>query len=55
MRFMTNGNLNGAFVANYTLNTSIEYPTEIFFSQDYYYTKGYKLSVLCEGAPINDL
>lgn len=49
MKFYTDAAQNGTFVGEYTLDTSIEAPTEIYFSQDVYYPEGYKLSVLVDG------
>jgi len=41
MQFYTDADLNGTFVANYTLNTSVSAPTEVFFNEEVYYTNGY--------------
>lgn len=45
MKFINYGINNGTFTAQYTLNTSIDAPTEIYFNQDVYYKNGYRLSV----------
>jgi len=55
MQFYTDADLNGTFVANYTLNTSIQAPTEVFFNEDVYYKDGYNLTVMINNAPADDL
>lgn len=55
MRFFTDELQNGTFVANYTLNTSINAPTELFFNEEVYYPTGYKLSILINNAPSKTL
>jgi hypothetical protein len=51
MYFFADADKNSTFVANYTLDTSINAPTELFFNQEVYYPEGYKLSVLVNGVP----
>eukprot|EP00347_Sterkiella_histriomuscorum_P001400 403372181 len=55
VNFYTDAAMNGTFVAQYTLNTSISEPTEIFFNQDVYYPQDYKLSILVNNASIEGL
>lgn len=51
MYFYTDSNKNSTLIANYTIDTSIDAPTELFFNQEVYYPEGYKLSILVNGAP----
>jgi len=51
MYFFTDSDKNSTFIANFTIDTSIDAPTELFFNQDVYYPEGYKLSLMVNGAP----
>ena len=55
MQFYTDADLNGTFVANYTLNTSVSAPTEVFFNEEVYYTNGYQLSVVINDSPVDGI
>ncbi len=54
-KFYTDATQNGTFVGTYQLDTTIQAPTEVYFSQDVYYPEGYKLSVLVNNAPSSSL
>jgi hypothetical protein len=54
-RFYTDAGQNGTFVGIYALNTTINAPTEVYFSQDVYYTEGHVVSILVDGQPTDSI
>lgn len=54
MKFITDELNNGTMVAKFTLDTSINAPSEIYLSESVYYPNGFKLSILIDNQIVSE-
>jgi len=49
MKFYAQGEEKGTLIAKFTLDTSINADTIIYFNEDFFYSNGFKLTIEIDG------